>query len=95
MRSEMKDRIMRRKFISDVARLGWSLDIFCGPLNHIIAYVCVEDGQSRSSAQYRVVPGSSFWFVGVAPFSNDAQRNQYEGLDKTIYTTLQCAELLL
>ena len=59
------------------------------------AYVCVEDGQSRSSAQYRVVPGSSFWFVGVAPFSNDAQRNQYEGLDKTIYTTLQCAELLL
>ena len=54
-------------------------------------YVCVEDGQSRSSAQYRVVPiylltlvvpGSSFWFVGVAPFSNDAQRNQYEGPDK-------------
>ena len=58
-------------------------------------YICVENGQSRSSAQYRVVPGSSFWFVGVAPFSKDAQRNQYEGLDKTIYTTLQCAELLL
>ena len=45
----------------------------------LTAYVCVENGQSKSSAQYRVVSGSSFWFVGVTPFSNDAQRNQYEG----------------
>ena len=45
--------------------------------------------------QYRVVSVSSFWLVGVAPFSNDAQGNQYEGSDRTICTTLQCAELLL
>ena len=69
--------------------------VYNGDVVYPFPYVCIEDGQSRSSAQYRVVPGSSFWFVGVAPFSNDAQRNQYEGLDKTIYTTLQCAELLL
>ena len=63
--------------------------------NPFEAYVCVEDGQSRSSAHCRVVKivwsGPSYWFLWASLEKRVTPTNQNEEPDTTLY----CAELLL
>ena len=59
------------------------------------AYVCVEDGESRSSAHCRVVQivwsGPSYWLLWASLEKRATPTNQNEEKDTTLY----CAELLL